>query len=241
MAFILTSIAGLATLLGVIPIFFKVKKTDLLINISLSFAIGVMLSVSFFDLLPEAMELINVSMYPKVLFVLISINIGIIITLFIDKMVPNSNDLYRVGVISAVALIIHNIPEGMATYISSTHNMHLGLSLSLAIALHNIPEGIMIAVPIYYATGSKLKSFIYTFISGISEVIGALIVKLFIPSINSFMMGLLLCIITGIMSYISIFELYPLVKKYHYKVLSIISIIVGILVMVISIIVINRV
>lgn len=113
------------------------------------------------------------------------------------------------------AIILHNIPEGIATFMASSVNKSLGLSLALAISLHNIPEGISISVPIYYATNSKKKALFSTFLSGISEPFGALLAYLFLsPFINDLLMGCLFAMIAGIMIHISVYELIPTAKKY---------------------------
>lgn len=239
MPFILTSIAGLSTLLGSVFIFINFKNKDKIINIALAFAAGVMITVSLTDLIPESYNLLihNSAVY---LYLLISINLGIIISLLIDKFIPASDNLYRVGVISMIAIILHNIPEGIATYITSSHNIKLGLSLSIAIALHNIPEGISISLPIYYSTNSKLKAFIYTFISAISEIFGAVLCSLFLKNyINNFVMAILLGMIAGIMIHISFYELLPTTYKYKHKLTTLLSLGIGCSIMIISHILMN--
>jgi len=160
--FILTTLAGLSTLLGTIIIFINKKKNNKIIIGSLSFAAGVMLTVSLTDLIPESINLLNKTfiIFPAIIIMLIFIVIGIIISTAIDKYIPQrrEGELYKVGIISMLAIILHNIPEGIATFLSTENNITLGLSLTIAIALHNIPEGISISVPIYYATGSKIKA-----------------------------------------------------------------------------------
>lgn len=129
-----------------------------------------------------------------------------------------------------LAIILHNIPEGMATFMASNKDKSLGIALTIAIALHNIPEGISISIPIFYATGSKLKAFSYTFISGLSELFGAFITYLFLqPYINDRVMGILFAIIAGIMMHISIYELLPTSLKYHKKKITLVFFIIGIL------------
>ena len=239
MPFILTIIAGLSTLLGTIPIFIKFKDENKIINTSLSFAVGIMITVSIFDLIPESYNLLNKG-FISVIVVLTSINVGIILSMIIDKFIPNDNNLYRVGVISLIAIIMHNIPEGIATYISSTHNIKLGLTLSIAIALHNIPEGISIALPIYYATKSKYKAILLTTISALSEIVGAILAGIFLKDIiNDTIMSLLLGIVAGIMLYISIYELLNESLKYRNLKRTIVSIIVGGVVMLLSIFIIK--
>ena len=233
MAFIITTIAGLSTLLGTIFVFIKFKDRYKIINASLSFAAAIMITVSIFDLMPEGYNLLSGSNI-SLLLLLISINIGIIISMFIDKNV-HGNDLYRVGVISMIAIIIHNIPEGIATYIACTHDLRLGIPLAIAITLHNIPEGISISLPIYYAEKSRGKAILYTFISSLSEIFGAIIAMIFFKNINNNFMGILLGIIAGIMLYIAIYELIPETIKYQNKKVSIISFIIGVIIMLISI------
>ena len=131
----------------------------------------------------------------------------------IDKNVEqnskNGLKLYKLGVITMLTIIIHNIPEGIVTFITTTNNIKLGLILTIAIALHNIPEGISISIPIYYSTNSKIKAFIYTLISGLSEPLGAIICYLFLYKyINNAILGITYSIIAGIMINISINELY---------------------------------
>lgn len=218
-AFLLTTIAGLSTVIGCILIFVT-KKTQKIIIASLSFAAGVMITVSFTDLIPESYGLLiqNYRLFPTILFVLISMNIGIIISFLIDRYLPEEQGekgLYRVGLISMLAIILHNIPEGMATFMAGNTNTHLGIALTIAIALHNIPEGISISIPIYYATGSKKKAFFYTFFSGLSELFGALITYWFLqPYISNRIMGALFALIAGIMLHIAVYELLPTSLKY---------------------------
>lgn len=218
-AFLMTTFAGLSTLIGTIFIFIKVKNEDNILIASLSFAAGVMLTVSFSDLLPESFSSLKEVFYgfPALLIMLIFYVVGILISMFIDKKMPSesNNHLKRVGLISMLAIILHNIPEGIATYLTSTSDMRLGIALTSAIALHNIPEGISISVPIYYATRSRFKAFGYTLISGLSEPLGAILAALFLsPFITPGIMGILYAIIAGIMTHISIYELLPTSLNY---------------------------
>lgn len=232
-SFLLTTIAGLSTLLGSFIIFFSKKKSDSIIIGSLGFASGVMILVSFSDLIPNSFILFNnvYSIIFSILLLLFAINIGIILSKCINKFIPNDNDaLYRVGILSMIAIILHNIPEGMATYITNSTNITLGLSLTIAIAAHNIPEGISIAVPIFYSTRSKFKAFLYTFISGISELFGAIIAYLFLsPFISDTLMAFLYAIIAGIMIYLSITELLKTSLSYKKYKLTFIYFFIGII------------
>ena len=228
-------------MIGTILIFIFKRKNNFVILASLSFAAGVMLVASIFDLIPESFSLLSSAfkIFPAILVLLIFLNTGIIISFTINKYLPDtSNDeLYRVGVVSMLAIIIHNIPEGIATFMAGCSDSKLGITLTLAIALHNIPEGISISVPIYYATKSKKKALLYTFISGLSELFGAVITSLFLkPFINDVTMGCLFSVIAGIMINISIYELLPSSFKYNKLKSSILFLMIGMYFMLISII-----
>ena len=234
--FLLCLIAGLSTLLGSLFIFIKGNKNNI-IKYALAFASGVMLSVSIFDLIPESLTMFQSTTKNSIFFnITLFIIIGLIIPLFIDKILPSKLDqnskLYKLGIFTMIAIIIHNIPEGIATYISSKTNIKLGISITIAIAMHNIPEGISIAMPVYYATKNKKKAIGLTFISGMSEPLGAFLAFIFLkPIINDTIMGALFAIIAGIMAYISIIELLPTALQYKEKKKTIISFLIGILFM----------
>lgn len=215
-AFILSFLAGISTVIGSFIIFFDKNKESRVVTYSLSFAAGVMICVSITDLLPNCYNtILQYDNFLKLLLTLIFMVIGIIISMIIDKYVPDYSDkdsrgLYKIGIISMIAIILHNIPEGIATFITSSNNIKLGITLSVAIALHNIPEGISIAIPIYHSTNSKFKAITYSLISGLSEVLGSILAYLFLkPIINNFIMASLYAIIAGIMLHISVYELIP--------------------------------
>lgn len=233
--FLMCLLAGLSTLIGGLLIYIKGNKNNI-IKYSLAFASGVMLSVSLFDLIPESLTMFQSTSKNNIfLSITIFIIIGLIIPLFIDKIIPQkleNNKLYKLGIFTMIAIIMHNLPEGIATYLSAQTNIKLGISITLAIAFHNIPEGISIAIPVYYATKNKKKALGLTFISGMSEPLGALLAFFFLkPIINNTIMGGLFAIIAGIMSYISITELLPAALKYKEKKKTIISFLIGILFM----------
>lgn len=221
MAFLLTTIAGLSTMLGTIPIFIKLKNESKIIAGSLAFAAGVMICVSITDLIPEAITMLKNTYndFITILLTFIFIMLGMIASSLIDKTLPTSTKdipLYKVGIISMLAIILHNLPEGIATFISTTKDTALGISLAIAIALHNIPEGISISVPIYYATKSRGRALLYTFISSLSEPFGAILTYLFLlPLINDIILGLLFALIAGIMIQISFTELLPTSTNYQ--------------------------
>ncbi len=227
---LLTTVAGLTTLLGAIIIF--INKNDKIIPTALSFAAGVMITVSITDLIPESFNYINKTFktIPTLLIIGIFISIGIIISMTIDKYInpKREGELYKIGVVSMIAIILHNIPEGIITYLSTETNIKLGLSLTIAIALHNIPEGISIAIPIYYGTKSRVKALLYTLASALSEPLGALLAYIFLSKImNNFIIGIILSIVAGIMIQIALYELIPTSLKYKNKFKTILFIIIG--------------
>lgn len=213
-AFLLTTIAGLSTLIGIIPIYIKVTNINKVVSASLAFAAGVMASISLFSLLPESHNLLT---YKKTLVLLILL--GIIFSLIINKLLHNiDNKLHKLGINNLIALTLHNIPEGILTFSTTTINPSIGITLALSIIFHNIPEGISISIPIYYSTNSKIKAWIYTLISGFSETFGAIISYLILYKfINNNLIGIILSITTGIMIYISLIELLPSSVKYDRK------------------------
>lgn len=225
MAFLLTTIAGLSTMIGTLPIFMKIKNESKIIAGSLAFASGVMICVSITDLIPESVTMLEhyYNGFFTILLTFLFLMIGMITSTLIDKSLPtttttsNHTTLYKVGIISMLAIILHNLPEGIATFISTTKDTALGISLTVAIALHNIPEGISISVPIYYSTKSKSKAIFYTFISAMSEPLGAILTYFFLyPFINNIILGLLFAFIAGIMLQISFTELLPTSTTYAY-------------------------
>ena len=237
-AFLITTIAGLSTLIGIIPIYLKIKNTKKLICISLAFASGVMSSISIFSLTPESYELLreNLRIAPSIILMIIFFLIGILLTSFFDKIFQKlENKLYKIGIINTLALMIHNIPEGILTFSTTTSNISLGITLAISIMCHNIPEGISISVPIYYSTKSKKKVWFYTIISGFSEVLGARLTYLFLYSfINNQFIGIILSLTTGIMIYISLFELLPNSLEYKEKKTTIVAFIIGFIFMILN-------
>ena len=241
-SFLLSTFAGLSTMIGTILIFLNKTSNKILVG-SLAFASGVMITVSITDLIPSSFELLSITYFSifAILLLLTFFTVGVIFSMLIDKYLPddsslvNNKSLYRVGIFSMIAIIIHNIPEGIATFLSSSVDMSLGLSLALAISLHNIPEGISISVPIYYSTESKKKALFYTFLSGVSEPFGALLAYLYLsPFISDTLMGCLFAFIAGIMIHIATYELIPTAKKYKDSGSIILFFILGSIVMLVS-------
>lgn len=149
-----------------------------------------------------------------------------------DEKFTEKHKLYRMGVLSALAIGIHNFPEGLATFASALQNPTLGISIAIAIAIHNIPEGIAVSVPIYYATGDKKKAFIFSFLSGLAEPIGATVGFLLLrPFFNEVVFGIIFASVAGIMVFISLDELLPAAQKYGEHHIAIYSLIGGMVVM----------
>ncbi len=250
-AFSLTLFAGLATGIGSFLAFFSRRDNASFLSTSLGFSAGVMIYVSFVEILSKSQEALS-SYFGKTAGEWAAVGaffLGIFIIALIDHFVPeyenphevrsdqrlaelkedhfsfkkdkNNEDkaenlhLRRMGLFSALAIAIHNFPEGLATFASALNDPALGVSIAIAIALHNIPEGISVSVPLYYATGSKKKAFIYSFVSGLAEPVGAVIgYFLFRSFFNDFVFGVLFGVVAGIMVYISIDELLPTSRKY---------------------------
>ena len=217
-SFIITFIAGISTLIGGLVPFLNIKNKENVVLISLAFAAGIMISISIFDLLPESFSfLFNKYNFLSIIFiVLLSFIAGMIVFKTLDKLLTKDVDnLYRVGIFSMIAIIIHNIPEGIITFILSTNDIRLGVLMGMSIALHNIPEGISIMVPIYYGTGSFKKAFMLTLVAGLAEPLGGIVFYfLFKNYISNLILGILFAFITGIMIYLSFKELLP--KSLHY-------------------------
>ena len=238
--FIITFLAGCSTLIGFLFVYLKNNSNKVLIS-SLAFASGVMFLISVTDLIPSSFKSVSEIYYviPSFLICSLFVVIGVVLSMMIDKYLPDNSysdsGLFRVGMISMIAIMFHNIPEGIATFLTSNHDLELGITLAIALALHNIPEGIGVAVPIYYSTGSKLKAFLYTLISGMSEFLGAVLASIFLVGFsNDFFMGCLYAVIAGIMLHISIYELLPSSLKYNKPKQTIFFFVIGVLFMFVS-------
>ena len=234
-SFLLTSMAGLSTIIGYFMIFIKGDK-EKIITFSLSFSASVMITLSIIDLIPSSLKYLNNFMiiYKLLIFIFFFI-FGIYLSYFISKRIENNNSLKKIGIISLLTIILHNIPEGIITFIISKVNLKLGIDLCIAIGMHNVPEGISIAIPIYYGTNNKLKTFIIVLIAGLSEILGAIICYLFFKKIiSNFFIGIIFSIISGMMINISISELLPESYKYNKKTIMLLGIIIGSIVILIS-------
>ena len=259
-ALILTLFAGLSTGIGsIISVLYKTTNQKLL-AIALGFSAGVMIYVSFVELLPEASDTLNDHFQSSTgsWITLAAFFGGMLLVTLIDKLVPSyenphemhdieemneetkkSAQLRRLGVLSAIAIAIHNFPEGVATFMASYSDTELGLPIAIAVAIHNIPEGIAVAVPIYYATKSRKKAFRLSFLSGLSEPIAAFLTYLILmPFLNDVIMGIVFASVAGIMIFISLDELLPAAEKYGEHHLAIYGLLTGMMVMAVSLLII---
>jgi len=143
--------------------------------------------------------------------------------------------LHRTGVLTALAIAIHNFPEGLVTFTSALLNPNLGIAIAVAIAIHNIPEGIAVSIPLFYSTGDRKKAFVYSFLSGLAEPLGALVGYLLIsPFLSPGLIGLLFAGVAGIMVFISFDELLPAAEEYGEHHLSVYGLVAGMVVMAVS-------
>ncbi len=243
MPFCISLIAGLSTMLGTIVIFFKWRRENInkFITFCLSLSLIIMIGISITELIPEASYAIltEYKLAKGVFISFLVFLIGVLSVYFLNKKITKQSsgdiDLYRLGILSMLALMLHNLPEGIVTFLSSYQNIELGLKISIAIMLHNIPEGISIAVPIYYATGSKKEAIKKTFVSGLAEPLGALLAFIFLRNfITDTMIGLILLFVAGLMITLAIHELLPKALKYYENKYIVLGFIVGILLLLAS-------
>ncbi len=257
LAFLLTAFAGLATGVGSLMVIFTKQTNKKFLSFSLGLSAGVMLYVSFVEILAKAVDSLSVSYGEKLgnIYAVIGFFIGIFIIALIDKFIPSmgnpheihtveemdGNDpdhkenLMRMGIFTALAIAIHNFPEGIATFIATLEDPATGIAITAAIAIHNIPEGIAVAVPIFYATGDKKKAFKLSFLSGLSEPIGALVgYFLLIRFFGDEAFGFIFSAVAGIMVYISLDELLPSAREYGEHHVSMLGLITGMGIMAVS-------
>ena len=238
MPLILSSIAGFSTLIGCIFVFIKVKKRDEFITFSLAFSLSVM---SILDLIPSSLPYLGNNVFKSIILFSIFFVLGFLMVKMINKIIEkekgSGNNLYILGILNFIALIMHNFPEGILTFMSTYQDFHLGLALCIAIALHNIPEGISIAIPIYYATGSIWKSIKMTLLSGFAEPIGAILAYLILKDyITDEMISMFLILVAGIMISLSIEKMLPEALSYQKKKPLLFGFITGGVVVILSII-----
>ncbi len=254
LAFALTLIAGLSTGIGSTIAFFAKKTNKRFLSVSLGFSAGVMIYVSMIEIFFKAKDSLSASMGDKagLLVTIAAFFGGMLVMGLIDRLLPSEQNphevkmvgappesgqikLMRTGAFTALAIAIHNFPEGLATFVSALQSPEVAIPIVVAIAVHNIPEGIAVSVPVYYATGNKKKAFIWSFASGLSEPIGALIGYLILlPFMSDVVYGILFAAVAGIMVFISLDELLPSAREYGKHHLSIYGLIGGMAVMALS-------
>lgn len=234
--FLLTLIAGLSTVVGAYIFIFHVFCKKKFIGFFLGLSAGVMVYLSFVELLPYAIKELG---FLKANIYFFS---GIIIMALVDFLIPHhyleerarrqhkvvDRRMLSMGFVVTLGLVIHNFPEGMAVFLSSVNNIKLGAILALAIALHNIPEGIAVAAPIYHATLNKGKAIKYALVSGLAEPMGAVIAYLLLgPYLDQGIISYIFALVAGVMVYISFDELLPTCFNDQYGHNSILGIIAG--------------
>lgn len=263
-AFMLTILAGLATSIGALLAFFSKSKNYTTLSIGMGFSAGVMIYVSFVEILEKSKgafaELYGQSVTAEAL-ALLCFFAGIALSALIDYLIPedvnphetksnsqllelkpqsntlSTASLKRTGIFTALAIGIHNFPEGFATFVSALDDPKLGLAIAFAIAIHNIPEGMAVSLPIYHATGDKKSAFWYATLSGFAEPIGALVgFFLLLPFMGEATLGITFGLVAGIMVYISFDELLPAARVYGNAHTTIGGITLGMLVMALSLI-----
>ena len=254
----LTLFAGLSTGIGSAMAFFTKTTNTRFLSTALGFSAGVMIYVSFTEILGKAFILLRESygMSAGSWYAVLSFFGGILIIAIIDSMVPtfenpheirrvedihlskengHKSGLMRMGLFMALAITMHNFPEGLATFAAGMADPTLAIPIAVAIAIHNIPEGIAVSVPIYYATGKKRKAFLLSFASGLAEPLGGLIGYFFLYTVfNESILGILFGGVAGIMVFISVDELLPMAREYGHHHHSIWGLIAGMAVMAIS-------
>lgn len=254
-AFMLSLFAGLSTLIGAFLVFRSKADNKKFLSFSLGLSAGVMIYVPFMEMMPTALQYFknNLSEFDAQLYAILGFFGGFLITGLIDFFVPEEENphnlqsieeieketknfkLKRTGFLTAVVIAIHNFPEGIATFITAVMDPAFGVSIAVAVAIHNIPEGVSVAAPIYYSTKSKKEAFLYTFISGFAEPLGAFLVYLFLmPFVSEMVLGILFTIISGVMIYISLDELIPASRDYGEQHLSLLGLFIGMLIMAVS-------
>ena len=251
-AFLLTLFAGLATCIGgVISLFTKRTNTRFLAS-SLGFSAGVMIYISFIEMFPKAQAYLS-DEYGEpggIWRTCAAFFGGMLLIMLIDNLIPSPESdltavksgkhdtrLQRMGLLMALAIGIHNFPEGLATFTSTLDSIKLGVTIAVAIAIHNIPEGIVTAVPVYFATGSRRKAFSISMLSGLTEPLGAVVGYLILrPFLNDTLYGIIFAAIAGMMIYVSVEELIPMAREYDKGNTMILGCIAGMAIMAISLI-----
>lgn len=247
-AFLLTAMAGLSTGLGGLAVFLRKKMNTRFLAFSLGLSAGVMLYISFVELFAKANNALGGIYGEKngTVLNIISFFGGIALVALVEKFIPengkkknedNGKKLMRTGVITALALALHNLPEGLATFVSALQSPALAVPIVVAIAIHNIPEGIAVAVPIYYATSSRGKAFWYSLLSGLTEPLGAIAgYLLLMPFLTDTVNYIVFSAVAGIMVFISVAELLPAARTYGDDSPAIVGVVAGMLIMAVSLV-----
>lgn len=265
-AFLLTLFAGLSTGIGSAIAFFARRTNTSFLSVSLGFSAGVMAYVSFVDLLPAAVSSLTdlYGVKQGTLYATLSFFGGIAFIMLIDRFVPEQENphemhkveemvdesssgvketpehnprLLRVGMVTALILAIHNFPEGMVTFLAGLKDVSIAIPIAIAIAIHNIPEGISVSVPVFYATGSRRRAFWLSFLSGLTEPLGALVgYFLLAPWLTDEAFGLIFAAIAGVMVFISFDELLPAAEEYGKHHHAVYGLVAGMAVMAFSLI-----
>lgn len=253
-ALALSTLAGLSTGLGGAVAFTKSRHPKLLAG-GLGLSGGVMVYVSFVELFPDALERIGLVTGQRWAHVWTALAFfgGMGLIALIDALVPEPQnphvapaeigsgsdvrhaELRRVGLMTALAVGIHNFPEGFATFVSGYQDWRMGLPVGVAIGLHNIPEGIAIAVPVLFATGDPRRAFLWALLSGLAEPIGAILGWLALGAIlDDLTMGVSLAAIAGIMVFISLDQLIPNSRRYDAGHVPVYGLVAGMVVMAVT-------
>lgn len=251
LALFLTLLAGLSTAIGGLISILAPNTNKKFLSAALGFSAGVMIYVSMVEIFfkAESALILELGMKNGKIINVISFFAGMIIIAIIDRLIPSEQNpheikteenyksikLIRMGLFTAIAIGVHNFPEGLATFISAMQSPSVAIPIVVAIAIHNIPEGIAVAMPIYHATGSKSKAFKLSLLSGLAEPFGAIIgFVILMPIMNDIVFGIIFAAVAGIMVFISIDELLPAAREYGKHHLSIYGMISGMIVMAIS-------
>jgi len=264
LAFGLTVFAGLSTGIGSALAFFAKGTNTRFLSLSLGFSAGVMVYVSFVEILQKARESLIMEYTERfgmehgekaaAWYTVLAFFAGILIIAVIDKLIPSLENpheirrvedvirtdrkdprLVRMGIFTALAIAIHNFPEGIATFVAGLTDTSIAIPIAVAIAIHNIPEGIAVSVPISYGTGSKKKGFILSFLSGLAEPVGALLAYfILMPFLSPVLFGFLFAGVAGIMVFISIDELLPTAREYGLHHHSVYGFLAGMAIMALS-------
>jgi len=221
-ALFLTLFAGLATGVGGLVVLFSNPSNKRFLAVCLSFSAGVMLYISFAEILFKGFEVLEYEFAEGVGLAVgtAAFFVGIAVIALVDRLVPHGTDrggLNRTGMMSALAIAIHNFPEGFLTFVAAMYDPALGIAVAAAIALHNIPEGIAMASPIYYGTGNKKKAVLVAAASGLTEPLGGLLAWFLMRNLFDDMgiaFGISFAFVSGIMVFVALHQLLPAAKKY---------------------------